>query len=66
MLRYAVQSYTLHGIFSTKLGFRRMKERTVIVSIIDNTHWSIAILSNHVFLKFDYGVAKTLSFYGGS
>lgn len=55
----------LQRFYSKKSGFRRMKGTTVIVPIVDSTHWSLAILSTSGFFKFDSGAIDSNTFHGG-
>jgi hypothetical protein len=56
----------LHRFYTKKSGFKRMKGRTVMVPVVDCNHWSLAVLSDHAFLKFDSRPSASVSFHGSA
>ena len=54
----------LHRFYTKKSGFKRMIGRTVMVPVVYCNRWSLAVLSNHAFLKFDSKPSASVNFHG--
>lgn len=56
----------LHMFYIKKSGFKRMKGMTVMVPVVDCNHWSLVVLSDHAFLKFDSRPSASVSFHSSA